>query len=83
MILFCGEVPCFFSLTTVTSGTAVTTVKILSQYFWKEQFNTFDNLCDVLRAAFCDSCNVFVWRGCMILFVDRLRDFSHTLTQVA
>ena len=29
------------------------------QYFWKEQFDTFDNHGDVLRAAFCDSRNVF------------------------
>ena len=32
--------------------------KKLSPYFWKEQFDTFDNQCDVLRAAFCDSHNV-------------------------
>ena len=28
------------------------------QHFLKEQFDTFDNRCDVLRAAFCDSHNV-------------------------
>ena len=33
----------------------------LSQYFWKQQFYTFDNQCDVLRAAFCDSHDVFTW----------------------
>ena len=38
-------------LTTVHTVTAVTNVK--------EQFDTFDNLCDVLRAAFCDSRDVF------------------------
>ena len=55
-------------LTTVAIVTAVTTVfkKKLSQYFWKEQFDTFDNRCDVLRAAFCDSRN---------FFVERLHDF--------
>ena len=49
-----------FFLTPVNSVTAVTTVKKkLPDYFLKEQFDTFDNRCDVLRAAFCDSCNVF------------------------
>ena len=28
---------------------------LLSLYFWKEQFDTFVNRCDVLRAAFGDS----------------------------
>ena len=37
-------------LTTVTNVT-----KILAQYFWKEHFDTFDNQCDVHKAAFCDS----------------------------
>ena len=32
---------------------------LLSQFFWKEQFDTFDNGCDFLRAAFCDSRDVF------------------------
>ena len=32
---------------------------LLSQYFWKEQLDTFDNQCDVLRAAFCDSRDVY------------------------
>ena len=31
----------------------------LKKIFWKEQFDTFDNRCDVLRAVFCDSCDVF------------------------
>ena len=31
---------------------------LLSQHFWKIQINTFDNWCDVLRAAFCDSFDV-------------------------
>ena len=31
----------------------------LFQYFWKVQFDTFDSRCDFLRAAFCDSRNVF------------------------
>ena len=54
----------------LTIVTLVTTVKkylvysfifyLLSQYFWKKQFDTFDNTCDVLRAAFYDSCDVFV-----------------------
>ena len=26
------------------------TVKNLTQYFWKEQFDTFGNRCDILRA---------------------------------
>ena len=38
-----------------------------SQYFGKVKFDTFDNQYEVLMAAFCDSCNVFV--------VERLRDF--------
>ena len=37
-------------------------------------FDTFDNRCDVLRAAFCDSQDVLL-RGCMIFLVERLRDF--------
>ena len=48
-------------LTTVTIITDVTTIeikKLLSQYFWKEKFDIFDNRCDVLRAAFCDSRDV-------------------------
>ena len=48
-------------LTTVATVTAVTTVIffLLSQYFWKDKFDTFDNQCDVFRAAFCDSGNDF------------------------
>jgi len=42
-------------LTTVTTVT-----KILAQYFWKKQFDTFDNQCDVHKAAFCDSRYVFM-----------------------
>ena len=41
----------------------------LSQYFWKVQFDTFDtfdNQCDVLCAAFCDSRNVFMNPGLLI-----------------
>ena len=37
--------------------TAVTT--FFPQYFWKEQFDTFDNRCNVLRAAFCNSREAF------------------------
>ena len=37
-----------------------------SKYFWKVQFDPIDNQCDVIRAAFCDSRYVFLWRGCMI-----------------
>ena len=41
--------------------TIVTTVtKILAQYFWKKQFDTFDNQCDVHKAGFCDSDSVFM-----------------------
>ena len=42
-------------LTTVTTVT-----KILAQYFWKKHFDTFDNQCDVHKAAFCDSRYVFM-----------------------
>ena len=42
-------------LTTVANVT-----KILAQYFWKEQFDTFDNQCDVHKAGFCDSHSVFM-----------------------
>ena len=42
-------------LTTVTTVT-----KILAQYFWKEQFDTFANQCDVHKTAFCDSRYVFL-----------------------
>ena len=31
-----------------------------SKFFWKELFDTFDNICDVLRAAFCNSRDVFI-----------------------
>ena len=34
----------------------------LSQYFWKMQFDTFDNRCDVLRTVFWDSHNRFFER---------------------
>ena len=60
---------CVIFLTTVTTTvTAVTTVIffVLSQYFWKDQFDTFDYQCDILRAVFCDSRNVFSWRGWLI-----------------
>ena len=30
-----------------------------SEYFWKQQFDTFDNRYDFLKAAFCDSRDVF------------------------
>ena len=40
-------------LTNVHTVTDVTTVKkILFQYLCKEQFDTFDNRCNVLRAGF-------------------------------
>ena len=32
---------------------------LITHYFWKEKFDTFDNQCDVLRAASCDSRDVF------------------------
>ena len=44
----------------------VTTV-FSPQYFWKGQFDTFNNQCNVLRAVFCDYHNFFV--------VERLHDF--------
>ena len=50
--LWGGSVNFFTTLTNVT--------KILAQYFWKEQFDTFDNQCDVHKAAFCDSRYVFM-----------------------
>ena len=54
---FFGGRGCIIFLATVT---AVTTVFFLRpQYSWKEQFYTFDNQCDALRAAFCDSCDIF------------------------
>ena len=49
---------CMIFLTTVTA-VATLFFFLLSQYFAKEQFDTFDNLGDVLRAALCDSRNVF------------------------
>ena len=61
---------------------------LFSKYFWKVQLDPFDNRCNVLRAAFCDSPNVFaeslhaffvcrgcvlfLWRGWMICLVERL-----------
>jgi nicotinic acetylcholine receptor alpha-3 len=36
-------------------------IYIISQNFWIEQFDLFDNRCDVLRAAFCDSLDVFLY----------------------
>ena len=41
---------------------------LLYQYYWKEQFDTVYNRCDVLRAAFCDSCDVFVTAATSVLF---------------
>ena len=51
---------------TITVVTAVTPLHVFflfffSERFWKEQFNKFDNRCDVLRAAFCDSRNVCIF----------------------
>ena len=56
------------AVTAVTTLTNVTTVNkpfflllfTFSVFLWKEQFDTFDNECDYLRAAFCDSCYVFL-----------------------
>ena len=52
----------------VTAVTVVPVVKksptsqknnfFFSEHFWKKQFDTFDNRCDVFRAAFCDSRDV-------------------------
>ena len=58
----------FFTIVTaVTVGTIMRKIMqplhhffLLSQYFWKQLFDTFDNRCDVLRGAFCDSRNVCV-----------------------
>ena len=48
-------------LTTVHTVTAVTTVTNMFFYYsCKEQFDRFDNRCDVLRSAFCNSHNVLV-----------------------
>ena len=49
----------FTTFTTVTTVNYFIFLNLLSQFFWKEQFDTFDNRCDVLRAAFCDSRDVF------------------------
>ena len=46
---------CVNFLTTVTNVT-----KILAQYFWKEQFDTFDNQYDVHKELFCNSRYVFM-----------------------
>ena len=52
-------------VTVVTAVTVVTVVRKIKQpqktiqHFCKEQFDTFDNQCDVLRAAFCDSRDVY------------------------
>ena len=54
---FCWEVSWFFSLLSILS--LIYIFFLLSQYFWKEQFVTHDNRCDFLRAAFCDSRDIF------------------------
>ena len=54
-------------LTTVTNVT-----KILAQYFWKEQFDTFDNQCDVHKPVFCDSRYVFMKLGGVVPIDNRL-----------
>ena len=46
------------AVTVVTVVRKITQPQKKIQYFCKEQFDTFDNRCDVLRAAFCDSCDV-------------------------
>ena len=72
-------------LTVVTAVTVVTVVRkiaqalkkiyFFSEHFLKEQFDTFDNRWDVLRAAFCDflGCiiflmvvTLFLWGGCVV-----------------
>ena len=45
-----------------------------SQYFLEDHLDTFDNRCDVLEAAFCDSPNVFV-EILSVFCVKRLLDF--------
>ena len=51
----------------VTTPTDVTTVFfLLAQYFWKKRFDTFDFVCGEVA-----------WFLCL----ERLRDFSHSLTQ--
>jgi hypothetical protein len=72
-------------VTAVTVETVVRTIikplhkKITPPLFLKKnnlevQFGTFGNRCDVLRAAICDSRNVF-WRGRAIFFEESLHDF--------
>ena len=62
---------CVIFFTTVHTVTAVATVKNtqtkLFHYFWKKQFDTFDNQCDVFKAEFCDSCDVWNWHGISII----------------
>ena len=50
---------CMIFLTTVTT-VFFFFIDLISQYFWKKQFDLFDNQCNVLRAAFCDSRGVFL-----------------------
>ena len=45
--------------TSTQKNLATSNFFLLNHYFWKEQFDTFDMRYDVLRAAFCDSHNVF------------------------
>ena len=48
---------------------------LLSQYFRKEHFDTFDNRCYVLRAAFCDSRDVFGEVAQLSYSLTRVPDF--------
>ena len=59
---FFGERLHDFFLSTVTSvNKQIFFVFIyFLRFFWKEQFDTFDNWFDVLRAAFYDSCDVCI-----------------------
>ena len=69
-VWFCPNSPGFIRF----HSSPVCLVLAITAPYSKKQFYTFDNSCDALRAAFCDSRNV-LWRGCMIFFVESLHDF--------
>ena len=47
----------------------------LCPFFWKVLCDTFDNQCDVLRAAFCNSGNVLCGEVAWFFLVERLHEF--------
>ena len=61
-------------MTAVTVKNYATFFFIITQYFLEEQFDTFDNQCDVLRVAFCVSRDVFL-KVAWFFVVERVRDF--------